>query len=71
MGNMIMVDHLLAALKAEGINTETDKFKRAFRKAQNPAGCEHCGANTKVAIPENANDPDGPHKLACCGKKVF
>jgi len=71
VGNLVAVDHLIKALKAEGINPDTDKFKRALRRASNPGGCADCGANTRIAIPVDPEDPEGPHKTACCGKKAF
>lgn len=71
MGNLVAVDHLLAALKEQGFDTSQVKFVKALRKAQNPGGCEFCGAHTKIAVPVNPEEPEGPHKLSCCGKKAF
>lgn len=70
MGNLIDIEDLLKHMAAEGLSVEEPKLQRAIRKAVNPAGCEHCGANTKMAVPVNPNKPEGAHKLACCGKKV-
>lgn len=62
-----MVDEhaLTAALKEQGFDVGSEKYQVALRKAQNPAGCEHCGARTKVAVMEKKI-----LKLACCGRKV-
>lgn len=62
---MVDVEVLKAALKEQGFNTDDEKFVKALRKAQNPAGCEHCGARTKVAALDKKI-----LKLACCGRKV-
>lgn len=70
MANLVAVDHLLKALKNEGFNTDQVKFVRALRVAQNPGGCADCGAHTRIAVPVNSEDPEGPHKTACCGKGV-
>ena len=71
MGNPIDSDALLAAFKAEGINTETVKFQRAFRIAMNPSGCADCGAHTRIAVPVDLSNPEGEHKTSCCGRKAF
>lgn len=56
---------LKQALTEQGFNVEDDKFVQALRKAENPGGCEFCGARTKMAVMEKKI-----LKLACCGKKV-
>lgn len=71
MANLVAVDHLLKALKDQKFNVDDPKFVKALRIAQNPGGCEHCGAHTKIAVPANLDEPTGSHVTACCKKKVF
>jgi hypothetical protein len=56
---------LTSALKEQGFDVNSEKFVVALRKAENPAGCEWCGARTKVAV-----EVKKVLKLACCGRKV-
>lgn len=70
MADMVSVEALKNALLAEGFNVDDERFVRALRFAENPSGCKFCGARTSMAVPVNPKKPDGPHKLACCGKKL-
>ena len=65
------IDRLKKILEAEGYDTTDERFVRALRKFQNPAGCEMCGANTKVGIvvPAKGKTPSYM-QTACCKKKV-
>ena len=65
---MLDLNTFKKALEAEGFDLTDIKFVRAFRKAANPAGCEHCGANTKVAVPDLKKK--NSYVLACCGRKA-
>lgn len=71
MANLVAVDHLLSALTEQGFDVKQVKFVKALRKAQNPGGCENCGAHTKIAVPVNPEEPEGSHVTACCKKKVL
>jgi len=62
----ININALKAALAEQGFDVNSEKFTIALRKAENPAGCEWCGARTKVAV----EDKRKTLKLACCGRKV-
>lgn len=62
----VNINTLLSALAEEGIEIESSEFTRAVRRATNPAGCEHCGARTKVGV----NVKNGDFALACCGHVV-
>lgn len=55
------------ALKAEGVEVEEAVLKRVFRRIFNPAGCEKCGAVTKVAVEHK----DGSLKTVCCSDTVM
>lgn len=59
-------EHLLKALKAEGVELGEDKLNRVLRRLDNPAGCESCGARTKLA----GENPDGSLSLLCCGEVI-
>jgi len=54
------------ALKEQGFDIHSEKFVMALRKAQNPAGCEWCGARTKMAVEDKKKNL----VLACCARKV-
>lgn len=60
---------LLDALVSEGIDIADEKIVRALRKAQNPAGCHHCGARTAVAN-EVAKGKKKILQLVCCQREV-
>ena len=65
------IQRLKKALESEGIDTESEAFVRALRKFENPAGCELCGARTKVGVVVPAKGKTPEHiKTACCGRKV-
>ena len=66
---MVDVNALIAALKEQGFDVTSEKFATALRKAQNPAGCEFCGARTKMAR-EVIKGKSKFLELACCGRKV-
>lgn len=65
------LERLKKIMVGEDINIEDERFVRAFRKFQNPAGCDLCGANTKVGVvvPAKGKTPSYV-KTACCSKKV-
>lgn len=63
------VKTLMDALVAEGIDVADEKIVRAFRKAQNPAGCHWCGARTMIAN-EVVKGKKKILQLACCGREV-
>lgn len=54
---------LRKALLAEGVHIPEEQLKRVIRRLFNPAGCELCGARTKVST-ERA---DGSLRTVCCG----
>lgn len=54
------------ALRAEGFDVDSVEFTRAMRKVENPAGCEFCGARTKVGV----GDAKGKIVLACCKRDI-
>lgn len=60
---------LIAALTEQGFDVTSEKFIMAMRKAQNPAGCEFCGARTKMAH-EVVKGKTKILELACCARKV-
>jgi hypothetical protein len=57
----------LKALLAEGVQLKDEVLHRIFRRVDNPAGCEKCGARTKLAA-ENAA---GALVTTCCGDVVI
>jgi hypothetical protein len=61
----VSIDALKSALVAQGFDVNSEKFVMALRLAENPGGCEHCGARTKVAF-----EVRKVLRLACCGRKV-
>jgi hypothetical protein len=65
---VVDLELLKRALVAEDFNIDDERFVRAVRHAQNPAGCKYCGARTMMAV----EDPKKKNtfKLACCGRKV-
>jgi hypothetical protein len=65
------INRLKKLLESEGIDTASEAFTRALRKFQNPAGCELCGALTKVGtvVPARGKTPSYV-KTACCGRKA-
>lgn len=65
------LDRLKKIMMSQDINVDDERFARAFRLFENPAGCEYCGARTKVGVVVPAKGKTPEHvKLACCGKKV-
>jgi hypothetical protein len=48
---MFDLKQILAALDAEGVKPAKDVLERVVRRITNPAGCEKCGARTKVGKP--------------------
>lgn len=65
----VETDTLIAALTEQGFDVHSEKFVMAMRKAQNPAGCEWCGARTKMAV-EVVKGKNKILELACCGRKA-
>ena len=65
----VNINALKAALTEQGFNVDDEKFTVALRKAENPAGCEWCGARTKLAH-EVTKGKNKILELACCGRKV-
>lgn len=65
------INRLKKLLEAEGVDTTNEPFVRALRRFQNPAGCELCGALTKVGVvvPAKGKTPSYV-KTSCCGRKV-
>ena len=65
------IERLKKIMMSEDIDVETPNMVRAFRKFQNPAGCELCGANTKVGtvVPAKGKTP-AYVQTACCKKRV-
>jgi hypothetical protein len=61
----LSLDRLRGALAAEDIVVDEEALLRAFRRLANPAGCERCGAVTKVGTFDNR----GVLKLNCCGSR--
>lgn len=62
----INIEALKKAMREHGLDPDSEGFVMALRKAENPGGCEWCGARTKMAV-------EGPKKtlvLACCKRKV-
>lgn len=65
------IERLKKILVAQDINIEDERFVRAFRIFENPAGCEMCGARTKIGITVPAKGKTPEHtKTACCNVKV-
>lgn len=65
------LDRLKKIMVSQDIDVDDERFVRSFRLFENPAGCEHCGARTKVGVVVPAKGKTPEHvKLACCGKKV-
>lgn len=62
---MVEIQAFLNALTEQGVDVSDEKFTIARRKAENPAGCEYCGARTKMATMDKRT-----LKLTCCGRKV-
>lgn len=65
----VNIDTLKTALTEQGFDITSEKFVMALRKAQNPGGCEWCGARTKLAH-EVLKGKTKILELACCGRKV-
>ena len=65
------LERLKKIMVSQDIDVSDERFVRSFRLFENPAGCEHCGARTKVGVvvPAKGKTPEYV-KLACCGKKV-
>ena len=67
---MTDLDRLKKIMVSQDINVDDERFVRSFRLFENPAGCEYCGARTKVGVVVPAKGKTPSHtKLACCGKK--
>jgi len=65
------IERLKQIMVSQDINVDDERFVRAFRIFENPAGCEMCGARTKVGITVPAKGKIPEHmKTACCGVKV-
>lgn len=65
------IERLKKIMVSQDINIDDERFVRAFRIFQNPAGCELCGANTKVGVVVPAKGKTPAHvKTACCKQKV-
>lgn len=65
MSDVVHIDTLLHAMAEQGLSVEDPKLRIAIRKATNPAGCEWCGARTKVGVVTGKT-----MKTACCGRKM-
>lgn len=65
------LERLKKIMVSQDIDVSDERFVRAFRLFENPAGCELCGARTKVGVvvPAKGKTPEYV-KLACCGKRV-
>lgn len=65
------LDRLKRIMVSQDINVDDERFVRAFRLFQNPAGCELCGANTKVGVVVPAKGKRAEYvETACCKQKV-
>lgn len=65
------LERLKQILVSQDINIQDERFVRAFRIFENPAGCELCGARTKVGVVVPAKGKAPEHvKTACCNQKV-
>lgn len=65
------LERLKKIMMSQDINVDDERFVRAFRLFENPAGCEMCGARTKVGVVVPAKGKTQEYvKTACCGKKV-
>lgn len=65
------IERLKKIMVSQDIDVTDERFVRSFRLFQNPAGCELCGANTKVGIVVPAKGKTVSFiKTACCGSKV-
>jgi len=65
------LDRLKKIMVSQDIDVSDERFVRAFRIFENPAGCEMCGARTKVGVVVPAKGKTPAHtKTACCGAKV-
>lgn len=65
------IERLKKIMVSQDINIDDERFVRSFRIFQNPAGCELCGANTKVGVVVPAKGKTPAHvKTACCKQKV-
>lgn len=65
------LDRLKTIMVSQDINISDERFVRAFRIFENPAGCELCGARTKVGVVVPAKGKTPSHvKTACCGQKA-
>jgi hypothetical protein len=68
---MTDLDRLKTIMVSQDININDERFTRSFRIFENPAGCELCGARTKVGIHVPAKGKTPAHtKTACCDSKV-
>lgn len=68
---MTDLERLKQILVSQDVNIEDERFVRAFRIFENPAGCELCGARTKIGVTVAARGKVPAHtKTACCGTKV-
>lgn len=65
------LERLKKIMVSQDIDVSDERFVRAFRLFENPAGCEHCGARTKVGVVVPAKGKIPEHvKTACCKQKV-
>jgi hypothetical protein len=65
------LERLKKIMVSQDINIEDERFVRSFRIFENPAGCEMCGARTKVGVVVPAKGKTPAHvKTACCAQKV-
>lgn len=68
---MTDLDRLKKIMVSQDINIDDERFVRSFRLFENPAGCENCGARTKVGVVVPTKGKTPAHiKTACCGMKV-
>lgn len=65
------LERLKKIMMSQDIDVTDERFVRSFRLFENPAGCEMCGARTKVGVvvPTKGKTPSYT-KTACCGIKV-
>lgn len=70
---MIDVERLKKIMVSQDINVEDERFVRAFRIFENPSGCEHCGARTKVGVTATEKvkgKNTQTYKTACCKMEI-
>lgn len=70
---MTDLDRLKKIMVSQDIDVSDERFVRAFRMFENPAGCAHCGARTLVGVYDTVkvkNKNVTVYRSACCKREL-